>query len=494
MVEPVPIHAEDPLSLFESLSERLGWKDHAVLLEGREGGWFDGRFSLLAGDPFGLFQSKGKESRFDYFGGGKRETFSQNGDPLKHLQEWLDRFHNEKKSSPDFPSLQGAAIGFFSYDLIRQWERIPPPRHTNPTLPDIYLPFFNLFALFDHRQEVLHLVYDPAPLITMGESEASTLKEGKRKITALKESLLSPVSPKGGRPNPVSPEILSDLPRERYIKQVLQIKEYISAGDIFQANLSHRFRISSPSLSLLSIYKRLRKINPSPFSAYLELGAIQIASNSPERLVRITSREGRRIVDTRPIAGTRPRGKNKSEEEEMVRSLSSNEKERAEHLMLVDLERNDLGKVCRYGSIRVGPLMSLEKYSHVIHLVSNIEGELRPDIKCVDVIKALFPGGTITGVPKIRCMEILSELEREARGIYTGSIGYLGFGGEIDLNIAIRTWIRQGEEMTFRVGAGIVADSDPEKEYQETLQKAAALINAGGGVSGHPLQAVEEGL
>jgi anthranilate/para-aminobenzoate synthase component I len=208
------------------------------------------------------------------------------------------------------------------------------------------------------------------------------------------------------------------------------------------------------------------------------LGTIEIASGSPERLVHLHKETEKRFVETRPIAGTRPRGKNLTEDEKMIRQLYESEKERAEHLMLVDLERNDLGKICRYGSVHVDSLMALEKYSHVIHLVSQIRGEIRPEILPTQVIKALFPGGTITGVPKIRCMQIISELEKKSRGIYTGAIGYITFSGEMDLNIAIRTWVRHHDTLTFQVGAGIVADSDPDLEYQETLQKAAALMNA----------------
>jgi anthranilate/para-aminobenzoate synthase component I len=259
---------------------------------------------------------------------------------------------------------------------------------------------------------------------------------------------------------------------------VSRAKEYIAAGDIFQANLSHRFHATLSGESIFPLYQNLREINPSPFSAYLNMGGFEIASGSPERLVRVKRTKGKFLVETRPIAGTCPRGQDDAEDQEKIAKLYGSEKERAEHLMLVDLERNDLGRVSRFGTVSVDALMTLERYSHLFHLVSNIVGELRESVSATDVISALFPGGTITGVPKVRCMQIISELESHPRGPYTGSLGYIDFSGEIDLNIIIRTFYRKGSDLFFQVGAGIVADSDPEMEYQETLQKAAALIAA----------------
>lgn len=477
LIETLPAPGKDAMALFE----RCRWNTPAVLFEGMRGGWFDGRFSLLAGIPFAQFQSKEQTSRFDYLSQGGIAPFFEKGNPLGHLQRWLDRFGSEPpgRLPSEIPFRSGGAAGFFSYDLIRQWERIPPPSIQNTTLPDIFLLFFNFFILLDHEKEQSLLIYNPFPEMELGKSEESARKEGEEKIADLRAKLTAS-SPIQRERSTFPPLIQQDISREEYIKMVVRAKEYIAAGDIFQANLSHRFRITSPTVPPFSLYKRLRTINPSPFSAYLDFGTIQVASGSPERLVRVSESEEKRLISTRPIAGTHPRGENEAEDERMIRALYQSEKERAEHLMLVDLERNDLGKLCRYGSIRVDELMSLEKYSHVSHLVSNIQGELRPEVTFSEIFQALFPGGTITGVPKIRCMEILSGLEKSARGIYTGALGYIGFTGELDLNIAIRTWVRQGDEITFQVGAGIVADSDPEKEYSETLQKAAALIKAVG--------------
>ncbi|MBI3322032.1 MAG: anthranilate synthase component I family protein [Candidatus Omnitrophica bacterium] len=259
---------------------------------------------------------------------------------------------------------------------------------------------------------------------------------------------------------------------------------YIRAGEIFQANVSHRFTASWAGAPF-ALYQALRAINPSPFACFLSTGDLAVVSCSPERLVRV--QDGR--IDTRPIAGTRPRGA--SPEEDLLQSLDLllSEKERAEHIMLVDLARNDLGRVCAVGSVRVRELMALEEYSHVLHIVSDLAGELNAGVDAVDVIRAVFPGGTITGCPKVRCMQILRELEPVARGLYTGSLGYLGFDGTMDLNIAIRTMVIQGRRLSFHVGAGIVADSDPEREYRETLAKAAALLGALNAVSLQPSDA-----
>ncbi|HZC82222.1 MAG TPA: anthranilate synthase component I family protein, partial [Nitrospiraceae bacterium] len=274
-----------------------------------------------------------------------------------------------------------------------------------------------------------------------------------------------------------------DQTRDAYLQRVRRCQEYIAAGDIYQANLSHRFTLE-PLRSYddgtnrcpyeQELYRRLQAVNPSPFSGLMHFDDVTLISSSPERLVRLHDRQ----ADTRPIAGTRPRGFDTRDDQRLVGELLANEKERAEHLMLVDLERNDLGRVCRFGSVQVDEFMTIEQYSHVSHIVSNISGCLRPDATPFDLIQALFPGGTITGVPKIRCMEIIEELEPIRRGPYTGSFGYIGWNGDLDLNIVIRTLIWCRGKGYLQVGAGIVADSDPVKEYEETLQKAQAFFSA----------------
>src|SRR4030066_1432278 len=253
---------------------------------------------------------------------------------------------------------------------------------------------------------------------------------------------------------------------------VVKTKEYITAGDIFQANISQRVSAEIGSIKPWELYKALSRINPSPFAAYLDMGNYHIVSSSPERLVRV----GGGNVETRPIAGTRPRGVDSREDSSMRAELLLDEKERAEHLMLIDLERNDLGRISDYSTVTVDELMTTEDYSHVMHIVSNIRGRIVEGKDSFDVIRAVFPGGTITGVPKVRCMEIIDELEPVARGPYTGSLGYISFTGEMDLNIIIRTFVIKGEMAYVQAGAGIVAGSDPEREYYEALKKAEALI------------------
>ncbi|MEW6163384.1 MAG: anthranilate synthase component I family protein, partial [Nitrospirota bacterium] len=288
-------------------------------------------------------------------------------------------------------------------------------------------------------------------------------------------------NPKSKIQNPKSNqkiEVVYEMKEDDYMGIVRRAKEYIAAGDIFQANLSQRVSAHIGDISPWSLYRILSLINPSPFAAFMDFGDYQIVSSSPERLLRV--KDG--IIETRPIAGTRPRGKDSKEDELMRSELLLNEKERAEHIMLIDLERNDLGRVSDYGTIRVDELMITEDYSHVIHIVSNVRGNLADGKDCFDAIKAAFPGGTITGVPKVRCMEIIDELEPVRRGPYTGSIGYIGFSGNMDLNIVIRTFVIKGGMAYVQAGAGIVADSDPEREYYETLKKAEALIRTLEGV------------
>jgi para-aminobenzoate synthetase component 1 len=262
------------------------------------------------------------------------------------------------------------------------------------------------------------------------------------------------------------------MKREEYVGIVKKAKEYIAAGDIFQANLSQRVSAYVGMHDPWRLYMILRDINPSPFSGFIDFGSYHIVSSSPERLVRVSNG----VIETRPIAGTRPRGRDMKEDTQMRRELLLNEKERAEHIMLIDLERNDIGKVSAYGTVEVDELMITEDYSHVIHIVSNVRGSLVQHKTPLDVMRAVFPGGTITGVPKVRCMEIIDELEPVRRGPYTGSMGYIGFDGSMDLNILIRSFVIKNGFAYVQAGSGIVADSDPDREYQESLKKAEALV------------------
>jgi anthranilate/para-aminobenzoate synthase component I len=271
-----------------------------------------------------------------------------------------------------------------------------------------------------------------------------------------------------------SKKILKSISKKGdYLKKVIKAKEYIRDGDIYQANLSQKFEVDFDQ-NPLNLYQRLRKVNPSPFSGFLKFNDLSLVSSSPERLIKITND----IIESRPIAGTRPRSNDEKEDRALAKELLLNDKERAEHLMLVDLERNDLGKICKMGTVQVTDFMLLEKYSHVSHIVSNISGRLLPEQSIFEILKAVFPGGTITGCPKIRCMTIINELESVGRGPYSGSFGYIGYTPYLDLNIIIRSILVHDGKASFNVGAGIVADSVPEKEYQETLDKAAAMMEA----------------
>jgi len=483
IIKTLPAAGYTPLVL----SKLIDWNGPSFLLDGSKGGWFDGQFSLLGGAPFGIFQSKGEKSHFEnLLSPGRNETIIF-GDPLETLHTLLEQFqittdtpHTVLPSK--MPFTHGGVVGFFSYELVHQIEHIPATQE-NPGIPDIYLLFLNCYIIFDHGQDLIHIIYNPTPEIQSGTTPETAHQNANTRMTAIEKMITASPSP----PRPQTQKetsdtskivIKPDTTKAHYMDMVRRALSYIAAGDIFQANLSQRFSAPCSEDTLFEIYRRLWEINPSPFSCFLDFGAIQIASASPERLLRMIKTGEGDIVETRPIAGTRPRGQTSDQDRGFVNALYQSEKERAEHLMLVDLERNDLGKVCEYGTVEVDALMHLEKYSHVSHLVSNIKGKLRENTSPLKVLKALFPGGTITGVPKIRCMEIISELEQKPRGIYTGSIGYIGFDGEMDLNIAIRTWVQNNGEISFQVGAGIVADSDPEKEYEETLQKAKALMKA----------------
>ncbi|MBI2447515.1 MAG: anthranilate synthase component I family protein, partial [Candidatus Omnitrophica bacterium] len=346
--------------------------------------------------------------------------------------------------------------------------------------PDINLLFVDTIIAFDHIKGSVKVISNAKGIEDTDKSYDEAVDKIERVVARLREGNnleCTGISKYCSCPDVTSglnlTSIKSNFTEEGFCKIVKKAKEYIASGDIFQANLSQRFSVPC-SLDPFILYKALRSINPSPFAAYLDLGDLQIVSSSPERLLKLEGRD----VQTRPIAGTRPRGKTDEEDRRLSNELILNEKERAEHIMLVDLERNDLGRVCEYGSVLVDEFLVLEEYSHVFHIVSNVVGKMRHGMDCFDLLRAGFPGGTITGCPKVRCMEIIDELEPVTRNIYTGSIGYLSFNGDMDLNIVIRTLILTKGIGYLQVGAGIVADSDPVREYYETLYKAEALFKA----------------
>ncbi|PLY00847.1 MAG: aminodeoxychorismate synthase, component I [Desulfuromonas sp.] len=383
---------------------------------------------------------------------GTKETIQ--GNPFAALGQILHARKVERSPGSPFP---GGYFGYFGYDLAGEIEDLPQRAARDLSMPKLWLDWVDITAVFDHAgNELIIDSLDPAvDLEAIGQQVKAALADPDHHPAAA--AALEPV--------PV-------LSREQFKQRVSTARDYIAAGDIYQANLSCRFDVEPPAeVNPADLYQRLRTINPSPFACLLQSPAVTIVSSSPERLVSL--KDG--IAETRPIAGTRPRGYTPPEDSRLGEELLAHPKERAEHIMLLDLERNDLGKVCKTGTVEVDELMVLERYSHVTHIVSNVRGELRDDCGPFDLIRATFPGGTITGVPKKRCMEIIDELEPVGRGIYTGSAGYISASGDMDLNILIRTFQLAGGKLTYQVGAGIVADSDPAAEWEECLAKGRAL-------------------
>ncbi len=368
---------------------------------------------------------------------------------------------------PELP-FTGGWLGWLGYDLAWEIEQLPQLKADTLPFPIAYWYEPESFAVLDHQQQILWLATTDSAQLDSMESQLEQAAQNRG---------MQP-SPEAYKTNPVTP--IFQMSQEDYIAAVQQAKKYIQAGDIFQANLSLRFEAHTPFESW-SIYRALQQINPSPFASYWQTPWGAIISCSPERLIQLSGMQ----VQTRPIAGTRSRGATPTQDEQLAQELIANLKERAEHIMLVDLERNDIGRVCEWGSVKVDELLTIERYSHVMHLVSNIIGTLRPNFDAIDLIRAVFPGGTITGCPKVRCMEIIEELEPVKRNLFYGSCGYLDWRGNLDLNILIRTLLytkmsdsTPGAMVWGQVGAGIVADSNPEKEWDESLHKAQAQLNA----------------
>ncbi len=428
-----------------------------------------GRWSLLGYDPWLTLISRGSRSEVRT----SHDTRIVTDSPLHVLRQIVRRYQVRPHAHPAMRAL--GLLGFLSYELNRWIERLPEPQPGEQATPEMLWFGMRRLLLVDHLQQETWIlsVMDPHRPTSLARREAlKAFGELQAQVDTAMQEGLRPSQYQTARDSAecVMESTTSQAEFETMVGQAL---EFIRAGDIFQANVAQRFTTSwrRPSFPL---YQALRQVNPSPFACWLSWEDLAVVSCSPERLVRV--RDGR--VETRPIAGTRPRGRTPQDDAIKSLELLMSEKERAEHIMLVDLERNDIGRLARPGSVTVDELMTLEEYSHVIHIVSNIVGTMRRGVDAVDVIRAMFPGGTITGCPKVRCMQILRELEPVARGLYTGSLGAIGFDGTIDLNIAIRTMVVQGDRLSFHVGAGIVADSHPEREYHETLAKAGALMDA----------------
>ncbi|WP_232713347.1 anthranilate synthase component I family protein [Bacillus xiapuensis] len=445
----IPFSKERFFQQYKALAAKEAY--HVLLESGR-----GGRLSIAAMSPAAIVQAA--ETGIMVESNGEAEL--KQGLPLQELVEWMKAFELPKQEG--LPDFQGGAIGYISYDYARCIEKLPEQAADDLGLPLVYFLLFNQWAVFEEDTDKLWLM-----AVAQNEEEADLASLEKSWTAPLKEKFAS-VHPKC-----VKEERRVSFSEETFKQAVEKTKHYISQGDVFQVNLSVR-QSCELAVPALSVYEEVRKLNPSPYMAYLHTPDFQVVSASPELLIKKSGTE----LSTRPIAGTRSRGNSEEEDFRLASELIENEKERAEHVMLVDLERNDLGRVCRYGTVEVNEFMVIEKYSHVQHIVSNVRGEIAEGKTNADVIEAVFPGGTITGAPKVRTMEIIEELEPVRRGIYTGSIGWLGFNGDMELNIVIRTMLVKDQQCHIQAGAGIVVDSNPAHEYKESLKKAAAVWKA----------------
>jgi len=455
-----------PVSAFLKIAEH---SDHAFLLESVEGGEQVARYSFLGKDPFLVLRSQAGKTLIDRAG-----ATSETAEPfLQTLRTLLADY--QSPYVPELPRFTGGAVGYVSYDAAPWFEPVLQPvweRQPADGAGDDRAGFmlFDTVLAFDHVKHRILIIANAR--VTPNENLESLYQFACAKIGFLERELersLSHPSPPARTPV----EVRSNFTREQFEEAVRTAKEHIAAGDIYQVVLSQRFE-ADVAVDPFTVYRALRYVNPSPYMYFIRMGPLSIVGSSPEMLVRV---EGRR-VETHPIAGTRPRGRDEAEDQRLGEELRRNEKERAEHVMLVDLGRNDVGRVSEYGSVRVPQFMTLERYSHVMHLVSKVEGELAGDNDRLDALVSCFPAGTVSGAPKIRAMEIIADLEPTRRGIYAGAIGYLDFAGNLDFCIAIRTITMQDQRASIQAGAGIVADSNPSAEYEETRDKARALVRA----------------
>ncbi len=444
----------EPVRLFSLLRG-----NGSILLESPAGPEKTARYSYIVFDPVAEIRIKNSQASIKGFMDDKVHTDR----PLRLLREIITQY--SQNSAEELGPFQGGLVGLFSYDFVHYIENLPKTTVDDLDVPDAHLFLYDRVFCVDHKQKKTIAFVCHGFRASCGDiSDMESLYRQAKKIDINLEPFCIRDTLK----------LNHDMGKTRYMDIVRRAKEYIRAGDIFQANLSQRFWADFDETQAWHLYLVLRQINPSPFAFFADMGDYKLVSSSPERLIRLQGR----LAETRPIAGTRPRGRDTEEDEFMKTELLLNEKERAEHIMLIDLERNDLGKVCLYGTVYPDELMITETYSHVIHIVSNVRGILREGYDAFSLIRAAFPGGTITGVPKVRCMEIIDELEPTVRGPYTGSFGYIGFNGNMDLNIIIRTFLLKDQRAYIQAGAGIVADSEPEREYYETVKKAEALFES----------------
>jgi len=464
---PLIEEIDTPLSAHEAFEWFHGYRYSFFLDSGMDAQRL-GRYSFIGSDPFLVMTSRGNQVTLMR----QDEPETEQGNPFDVLGRLLETYRLDSFPAP-IP-FWGGAVGYLSYDLCHFVERLPSTAIDDLQLPESYFAFYDTILAFDNLESKAYIVSTGFP--ELGESRR--LKRAKVRLEQIKGwlSSSSPSIPEAdfrsaeGKAKAV---LKSNFTPEGYMKAVDRVREYIAAGDVFQVNISQRFE-TDLTVPPYELYRRLRQINPAPFASYLNFDEVTIVGASPERFLRVDGD----WVETRPIKGTRPRGKDSVDDAILAEELTRSSKDRAENVMIVDLERNDLGRVCQYGTVRVTELAILETFPTVFHLTSTVVGRLRPDKNRIDLLKATFPGGSITGAPKVRAMEIIDELEPTRRSVYTGAIGYLSFGNNLDLNIVIRTLLIKDGKAYFQVGGGIIYDSNAEAEYVETLDKAKALIQA----------------
>ncbi len=455
---------ETPLSIFLKLKDEGSFN---ILLESAEGGEKWGRYSFLI--KGGSFYIRSRKDVVEVYDAG-RISLKNTSDPLGYVKRVLSTFKPMKDGN--LPRFWGGLVGYIGYDIIKFYENVPEKDADPVSTNDMFLTLTDLLIVYDNLSAKIKII---VPLIGTDDPEIKYRKAVKKieeTVNTLKEKgdiFLINLEDK----EPSLEEWKSNVTKEDFMKKVERAKRYIEEGDVIQVVLSQRFK-SKLRAKPENIYRALRTLNPSPYMYYLEMEHCKVIGSSPEILVRLE--DGK--IETRPIAGTRPRGKTEEEDKRLEEELINDEKERAEHLMLVDLARNDVGRVAEAGTVRVDNFMRIERYSHVMHIVSDVSGKLKKGLDAVDVLKATFPAGTVSGAPKVRAMQIIEELEPERRGIYAGSVGYFSFDGNMDMAITIRTAVIRGDEIFVQAGAGIVADSVPEREWEETVNKAKSMMKA----------------
>lgn len=459
---------ETPVSAFMKIDEG----GSAYLLESVEGGEKWGRYSILGNSSVATLRSKGNVTEVTEGVGTTRTTTRSEGDPVEALREFTGRYRALHMEG--LPKFFGGAIGFMGYDTVRHIEELPVETTDDLDLYDLYFILTDTLLVFDNIENKIKVIANIYIEDSAGDREIEKLyREGREKIDALIERLrTTPIDP-GVEANTAETPVISNFNKEDFLSAVERTKEYIVEGDIFQTVLSQRFTMDL-TVEDFNIYRALRVINPSPYLFYLRLGDTTVIGSSPEILVTVDEGE----VTVRPIAGTRKRGKTEEEDLALEEDLLSDPKELAEHIMLVDLGRNDVGRVARAGTVAVSDFQSIERYSHVMHIVSNVRATLKDGADHFDALRATFPAGTLSGAPKVRAMEIIEELEPTRRSIYGGAVGYIGFSSNMDMCIAIRTMVIKDGKIYIQAGAGIVADSVPESEFEETENKARAVFKA----------------